>query len=82
MLQALPSLLELDISWNSLVSYHDDVAVMQQHCPALSTLDARNNPWYKVMRYFWLSLKVMYIILYLAGIIFQSACLGASAFPD
>ena len=40
--------MELDISWNSLTSYCNDVAVLRKECPAISCLDARNNSWKKV----------------------------------
>lgn len=48
--QGLPKLEFLDISWNYLTSYYDDLGPLQKHCPALESLDTRHNPWNKV---FW-----------------------------
>ena len=42
------SLIQLDVGWNQLESYHHDVAVLRHHAPSLSALDASNNPWSKV----------------------------------
>ena len=58
--QALPKLIKLDISWNGFSSYHDDVAVLRRHCPALCCLDASNNPWNKVM---WWTISLIDMIV-------------------
>lgn len=46
--QGLPKLECLDISWNYLTSYYNDLGPLRKHCPALESLDTRHNPWDKV----------------------------------
>ena len=35
----------LDVSWNSLLSYRDDIGSLWKHCHLLECLDTRHNPW-------------------------------------
>ena len=48
-MQSLFKLKCLDISWNILTSYHDDLGPLRKHCPVLQILDTQHNPWKKVM---------------------------------
>ena len=47
--QALFKLKCLDVSWNFLSSYQDDLGPLRKHCPVLQALDTRHNPWKKVL---------------------------------
>ena len=44
-LQAIPKLKSLDLSWNCLTDYCEDLDIVCKHCPVLEVLDTRHNPW-------------------------------------
>ncbi|XP_039271513.2 leucine-rich repeat-containing protein 9-like [Styela clava] len=46
-MRGMSKLKTLNLSWNQLTSLRDDLTVMRKHCPLLSTLDIRSNPWIK-----------------------------------
>ena len=48
-LQALPRLSCLNISWNYLTNYHENLGPLRKHCPSLEDLDTRHNCWSKVL---------------------------------
>lgn len=52
----------LNLSWNQLTSLRDELTVLRKHCPALSSLDIRSNPWIKVSERHFLYLFFMYLI--------------------
>ena len=47
-MQNLPKLSELNVSWNGLTCYFSDVSVLRRHTPGLVSLDCRHNPWAQV----------------------------------
>lgn len=51
-MRGMSKLKVLDLSWNQLTSIRDDLTVLRKHCPVLSTLDVRNNPWIKAENLF------------------------------
>ena len=48
MLQNLPRLSRLDVSWNNLSCFFSEISILRRHTPFLVYLDARHNPWIKV----------------------------------